>query len=246
MSMLERNEPRITGQPGRVICASEMPASASAICCASVAGMETGDIAPMSRNGVMTTGWLARWYSRADSIMRSSQRSGELQLTSEMTTGACSMASRPPNAMSHIASVSRARSAETTLPMNGLSVSVSRRKTMSRWRESSGASLGSTIVPPAESSSSNACASWQKRSKSPSVASRRSAALAHEGRAVDAREVHVVAAEMDAARRVPRLHVVRAAAHWPPARARSRGRGRRCSPPPAGPRRGTARAPRGA
>ena len=79
---------------------------------------------------------------------------------------------------------------------------------MSRWRESSGASFGSTMVPPAESSSSKDWASWQKRSKSRSEASRRICALAHEGRAVDAREVHVVAAEVDAARGVARLHVV--------------------------------------
>ena len=46
---------------------------------------------------------------------------------------------------------------------------------MSRWRESSGVSLGSTIVPPGESSSSNDCESRTKFSKSAIVASRRTA-----------------------------------------------------------------------
>ena len=35
---------------------SATPANASAVCCASAAGMVTGDIAPMSRNGVTITG----------------------------------------------------------------------------------------------------------------------------------------------------------------------------------------------
>ena len=59
MLMFERNEPKITGQPGRISWASAMPAKASAICCASVAGIETGDIAPIRRNGVNRTGWFA-------------------------------------------------------------------------------------------------------------------------------------------------------------------------------------------
>ena len=61
-----------------------MPDSASAICCTSAAGIVTGDIAPISRNGVRTTGWLAAVYSNCASSMRSSQRSGELQLISEI------------------------------------------------------------------------------------------------------------------------------------------------------------------
>ena len=48
-----------TGQPGRTSWASAIPASASAICCTSAAGTVTGDIAPISRNGVITTGWPA-------------------------------------------------------------------------------------------------------------------------------------------------------------------------------------------
>ena len=59
MSVFDRNDPKTTGQPGRMSCVSAMPARASAICWASVAGIETGDIAPMSRNGVMIVAWLA-------------------------------------------------------------------------------------------------------------------------------------------------------------------------------------------
>ena len=46
---------------------------------------------------------------------------------------------------------------------------------MSRWRESSGVSFGSTIVPPGESSWGNDCESFTKFSKSAIVASRRTA-----------------------------------------------------------------------
>ena len=117
MSMLDRNDPKITGQPGRISWDSEMPVSASAICWVSDAGIDTGDMAPISRNGVITTGWLAAEYSNWASSIRSSQRSGELQLISEMVAGVCSMASRPPNRISVMASVSRAFSPDTTLPM---------------------------------------------------------------------------------------------------------------------------------
>ena len=115
--MLDRNEPKITGQPGRISWASAMPDSASASCWASAAGMVTGDIAPISRNGVSTTGWPAAQYSNWASSMRSSQRSGELQLISEIVAGTRSIASRPPNRISVIAIVSAAFGPETTLPM---------------------------------------------------------------------------------------------------------------------------------
>ena len=60
MSVCERKEPSTTGVPGRTSCASVTPASASAVCCTSAAGIEAGDIAPMSRNGVMIAGCPAR------------------------------------------------------------------------------------------------------------------------------------------------------------------------------------------
>src|SRR5215468_810241 len=87
MSMLDRNEPKMTGQPGLISWASAMPESASASCCASAEGMETGDMAPIRRNGVSTTGWFAAQYSNWASSIRSSQRSGELQLIREIVAG---------------------------------------------------------------------------------------------------------------------------------------------------------------
>ena len=117
MSMLERNDPNTTGAPGRISCESAMPDSASVICCTSAAGIVTGDIAPIRMNGVSTTGWLAAVYSNCDSSIRSSQRSGELQLISEIVAGVSSMASRDPKRISVIAMVSRALTPETTLPM---------------------------------------------------------------------------------------------------------------------------------
>src|ERR687891_1522608 len=115
MSVFDRNEPNTTGQPGWTSWVSAMPDNASAICCTSVAGIETGDIAPISRNGVVITAWLARLYSTIALSIRSSQRSGELQLISEIETGDCG--SDPPNRISPIAIVSRAFSAEITEPM---------------------------------------------------------------------------------------------------------------------------------
>src|SRR5205823_8877454 len=117
MSMLDRNEPNITGQPGRISWASAMPDSASASCWASAAGTVTGDIAPISRNGVSTTGWPAAQYSNWASSIRSSQRSGELQLISEIVAGLASIAARPPNRISVILIVSAAFGPDTTLPM---------------------------------------------------------------------------------------------------------------------------------
>ena len=79
--------------------------------------VDTGDIAPISRNGVMTTGCRAAQYSNCASSIRSSQRSGELQLISEMLAGVCSILSRPPKRIELIAMVSTALGPETTLPM---------------------------------------------------------------------------------------------------------------------------------
>ena len=72
MSVLDRKEPKTTGQPGRISWTSAIPASASAICCASAEATLTGDIAPMSRNGVTIVGWFARVYSSSAASMRSS------------------------------------------------------------------------------------------------------------------------------------------------------------------------------
>ena len=79
--------------------------------------MVTGDIAPIRMNGVSTTGCAAEEYSNCASSIRSSQRSGELQLISEIEAGVSSIVSRPPNRIEPIAMVSAALTPETTLPM---------------------------------------------------------------------------------------------------------------------------------
>ena len=94
-----------------------MPESASTICWTSAAGIVTGDIAPIRMNGVRMTGWLAAQYSNCASSIRSSQRSGQLQLISEISAGVSSIDSREPKRISVIAIVSRALTPETTLPM---------------------------------------------------------------------------------------------------------------------------------
>ena len=124
MSMLDRNDPKMTGVPGRISCESAIPESASTICCTSAAGIVTGDIAPIRMNGVSTTGCPAPEYSNCASSIRSSQRSGELQLISEIVVGTRSIASREPKTIELIARVSAALTPETTLPMCTLSVSV--------------------------------------------------------------------------------------------------------------------------
>ena len=75
---------RPPGRRGGSAGTSAMPDSASAICWTSAAGIVTGDIAPIRMNGVSTTGWLAAVYSNCASSIRSSQRSGRLQLISEI------------------------------------------------------------------------------------------------------------------------------------------------------------------
>ena len=72
MSVFDKNDPNTTGAPGRMSWARAMPANASAICWTSVAGSDTGDMAPMSRNGVITTAWLAFTYSNMAPSIRSS------------------------------------------------------------------------------------------------------------------------------------------------------------------------------
>ena len=69
------------GAPGRTSCTSAIPASASAVCCTSAAGTETGAIAPISRNGVTITACPAAAYASIPSSIRTSKCSGELTLT---------------------------------------------------------------------------------------------------------------------------------------------------------------------
>ncbi len=78
---------------------------------------------------------------------------------------------------------------------------------MSRCRESSGASFGSQITPPAESSCGKAWASMASRRKSSMRRVPADVALADERRAVDAAEHHLVAADVHGVGRVAGLHV---------------------------------------
>ena len=72
MSVEERNEPITTGAPGRTSWSRATPASTSAVCWASAAPIDTGAIAPMSRNGVTITAWFAAENSSIASSMRTS------------------------------------------------------------------------------------------------------------------------------------------------------------------------------
>ena len=108
MSMLDRNEPKITGQPGRISWASAMPDSASAICCTSAAGIVTGDIAPIRMNGVSTHGLAGRGVLelRLEHPVVPAQRRVAVDQRDRRPASARS-ASRPPNRISLIAMVSR-------------------------------------------------------------------------------------------------------------------------------------------
>ena len=116
MSECETNEPMIAGAPGRTSCVSTMPASASAVCCASAAGIETGPIAPMRMNGVITFTWFASAKANSDSIMRVSKRSGELALMMPNSVGVASMAARPPCTISAMAIESSAAMGSNCAP----------------------------------------------------------------------------------------------------------------------------------
>ena len=130
--------------------------------------------------------------------MRSSKRSGELMLISESDAGFSRIASRLPNRISLIAIVSAALGPEVTEPMCGLSDSVISAYTMSRWRESSGTSLGSQIVPPGGVELVEALREPDEVLEVVHRGLAADVALARERRAVDGREHHVVAADGDA------------------------------------------------
>ena len=145
-----------------------MPASASAICWASVAGTDTGDMAPISRNGVITTGWPARTYSniaREHAVVVAQRRVDVDQR--DRSPGLRSIASRPPNRISaHRDRVDRVRARGDRAHVRTCRSASAARSTMSRWRESSGASFGSQMVPPAESSCGNDCDSLAEAARS--------------------------------------------------------------------------------
>ncbi len=87
MSTFEVKAPYITGVPGRINWASTTPKSASAFCCASAAASETGAMAPISVNGVMTTAWPCSAIAISPSVMASSKRRGLFTEMMVMTPG---------------------------------------------------------------------------------------------------------------------------------------------------------------
>ena len=196
MSMFDRNEPKTTGAPGRISWLSAMPVSASAICCASADGIVTGDIAPMSRNGVSTTGWLAAEYSNCASSMRSSQRSGELQLISEMQAGVCSIASRPPKQdLAHRDGVARVLAGHHVAHVD----LVGERHGRVEHVEVPGVERRVVRLGDDAADAVHHGEALRQLGEVAVVLERRLAAhvaVAHEGRAVDAGEDHVVAADV--------------------------------------------------
>ncbi len=112
MSTLDVKAPYITGVPGRTACASTTPNRASAFCCASAAASVTGAIAPISVNGVITTGWPCSAIATRPSAIASSNRRGLLTEMMVMTPGLSAMAaSEIPRAIAIISMPSRARPA---------------------------------------------------------------------------------------------------------------------------------------
>ena len=242
MSVLERNEPKTTGQPGLTSCVSAMPESASAICCTSVAGTETGDIAPISRKGVMTTASPARLYSWQALSMRSSQRSGELQLISEIVAGDVRSADRDVGHRDRVARVLRAdHRAHVRLVGQGLQrvdhVEVARVERAVLRLDDRAARRVELREGLRELHEVLEVGHLRRRG------GRRP-----RGRTAGRRRRRRPCAARRCGRTSPgcgRRGRTRAAP-WRPARARSRGRGRPSRPRPSGPRRGTARPTRAA
>ena len=80
------NEPRITGVPGRTICASAMPASVSARTSVMQPTAVTGPIAPASTAGTTSTAWPRLAKARRLPDMFESNVSGELELMLPINT----------------------------------------------------------------------------------------------------------------------------------------------------------------
>src|SRR5215469_11733307 len=80
MSTLEVKLPYMTGAPGRTICDSVMPNSASACASVRAPGMVTGAMAPASVKGVTIISWPLAANSMMPSVMGTSSCSGELVL----------------------------------------------------------------------------------------------------------------------------------------------------------------------
>ncbi len=107
MSVAVKNEPYRQGAPGRTLCAIATPLRASATWIASAPATLTGEVAPASRNGVITVGWFSPAVFTSASAIRVSQIRGEFGLMITIVTAASLAASSPPWAIRAIAIASR-------------------------------------------------------------------------------------------------------------------------------------------
>ncbi len=195
----ETNDPMTTGQPGDTSCASAIPVSASAVCCASDAATDTGPIAPIRMNGVTTTTWRASASTSRESSMMTSKRSGEFALITPNSAGDSAIASRPPWAIAAIAMESAQPTGLNWAAANGLSVSVA-----SEQLEVEMARLDVQIGRFADRVPGRVelVDHLGEAHEVPEVVDRRvapDARLAHEGRALTRAEGHAIGRELQAA-----------------------------------------------
>src|SRR6202008_4376789 len=80
MSTFEVKLPYMTGAPGRTVCESVIPKSASACASVSAPGIVTGAMAPASVNGVTIINWPLSANSMMPSVIGTSSCKGELVL----------------------------------------------------------------------------------------------------------------------------------------------------------------------
>ena len=167
------------GAPGRTSWASAMPASTSTVCCTSAAGTDTGAIAPMSRKGVTITRLPGLGVGdqplehahvvakrRVDVDVGEDHRVAVEAAVHDLDHADAVVAPRPPTT-----------ARRPTRGRSGGSAASAR----SRWRESSGTSLGSSMFRPGVSSASVICVSRMSCSRSAIVPSRRSPSIRTNG-----------------------------------------------------------------
>ena len=122
--------------------------SASAFCWASAPASVTGVMAPASVNGVATTGWPHVAISMSPSDIGPSRRSGEFVFTIVISVGSRTRVSRStPLVMLRPRWRRRRPSGPTPRQCHDLSSRVASVRYMSRWRVSTGRSVGSSGPP---------------------------------------------------------------------------------------------------
>ena len=194
----------------------------------------------------MMTAWFARLYSSIALSIRSSQRSGELQLISEIETGALSSASRrrtgsPPSRRCRARSRPRSRSPCTACP----TASGARTPCRGGASRAAGPPARRRCRRPSPSRGTSA-PSLTKFSKSAILASPRYSPSRTNGGPYTPAKTMWSPPMWTRVLRVARLQLELAAAPSPPARARTPGRGRPSRPPPSGRPSRSTRPPRAA